>query len=122
MALGAGGAPAGRRASLAGGSPNGAAKGQGGRTNAETVGQTGISEQKIIRPGARSREQSAGRTSVRSETVQTVVVREDPPPWLLLVALLGWLLPTPAQIGASLVAGFSRVIKWVPPMGGTSRG
>lgn len=95
---------------------------QAGRTNTQTVGQTVITEQKITRPQARTIEQSAGRTSVRSEAVQTVVVQEDPPPWLLLVALLGWLLPTPAQIAASLASGFSRVTKMGPSPGGSHVG
>ena len=109
LVLAACGSPAGHLASLATGAPNVAANVQAGRTNAQTVGQTVISEQRLIRPQARTIEQSAGRTSVRSEAVQTVVVREDPPPWLLLVALLGWLLPTPGQIAASISAGFRRM-------------
>ncbi|WP_052272404.1 bacteriophage spanin2 family protein [Leisingera sp. ANG-M7] len=114
LVLAACGSPVGRLASLATGAPNVAANVQAGRTNAQTIGQTVVTEQRLTRPQARTIEQSAGRTSVRSEAVQTVVVREDPPPWLLLVALLGWLLPTPAQIGASVVAGFGRVIKMGP--------
>lgn len=117
LVLAACGSPAGRLASLAAGSPKVAANVQAGRTNAQTVGRTVISEQRLIRPQARTIEQSAGRTSVRSETVQTVVVREDPPPWLLLVALLGWVLPTPAQIGAALYARLARPFRGSLPGG-----
>lgn len=118
LVLAACGSPAGRLASLATGAPSVAANVQAGRTNAQTVGQTVITEQRLIRPQARTIEQSAGRTSVRSEAVQTVVVREDPPPWLLLVALLGWLLPTPGQIGGAAASVLRRVLLRVPPRAG----
>jgi hypothetical protein len=115
LALAACGSLAGKLASDIGGGPNVAANVQAGRTNAQTVGQAVLSDQRIIRPQARTIEQSAGRTSVRSESVQTIVVQEDPPPWLLLVALAGWLLPTPAQIGGAAASGFRRMLSRVPP-------
>jgi hypothetical protein len=85
-----------------GGGPSVAANVQAGRNNAQTVGQATFSDQRIEGTQARSVEQSAGDTRVRSENVETVIVREDPPAWLLLVALVGWLLPTPQQMGAAL--------------------
>jgi hypothetical protein len=40
------------------------------------------------------------------------VNNQDIPPWVLLVALIGWLLPTPTQmgeaIGRALMAPFRR--------------
>lgn len=103
-----------------GGGPDVAANVQAGRTNAQTVGQAAISDQRMVRPEARTIEQSTGRTGVRSENVQTVLVQNAPPPWLLLVALLGWLLPTPVQIGAALAAGLRRVLSWVSPARGAT--
>ncbi|MEO3480290.1 bacteriophage spanin2 family protein [Phaeobacter sp. CAU 1743] len=91
-----------------GGGPNVAANVQAGRTNAQTVGQATFSDQRIEGTQARSIEQSAGDTRVRSESVETVIVREDPPAWLLLVALVGWLLPTPQQMGAALFGMIAR--------------
>ncbi|MFY0309644.1 bacteriophage spanin2 family protein [Leisingera sp. D0M16] len=117
LALAACGSLAGKLAGAIGGSPNLAANVQAGRTNAQTVGQAVFSDQRIIRPQARSIEQSEGRTSVRSESVQTIVVQEDPPPWLLLVALAGWLLPTPSQIGSAASSGFRRMLSRVLPKG-----
>lgn len=98
--------------------PSIAANVQAGRTNAQTVGQTVVSDQRIEATEARDIEQSTGDTRVRTESVQTIIVREDPPPWLLLVALLGWLLPTPGQIGAGLFALIIRPFRGSLPGGG----
>lgn len=90
------------------GGPDVAANVQLGRTNAQTVGTAEFTDQRIVEPEARSIEQSTGRTGVRSETVETLIVREDPPAWLLLLALIGWLAPTPRQIGISLASLVAR--------------
>ncbi len=97
--------------------PSIAANVQAGRTNVQTVGQTVVSDQRIEGTKARTIEQSAGDTRVRTESVQTVVVREGPPVWLLLVALLGWLLPMQGQIGAGLFALVSRPFRGSFPGG-----
>lgn len=39
---------------------------------------------------------------VQSDEVQNVTVNEVPP-WIILVAILGWLLPTPTQIGRGIL-------------------
>jgi hypothetical protein len=108
------GSPVGKLAGLAAGGPNVAANVQAGRTNAQTLGAADFSDQRVTRSQARSIEQSAGRTGVRSESVETLIVREDPPAWLLLLALVGWLAPTPRQIGLAAWSGargmFSRVL------------
>lgn len=111
------GSPVGKLAGLASGVPNVAANVQAGRTNAQTLGAAEFTDQRVTRSQARSIEQSAGRTGVRSERVETVIVREDPPAWLLLVALVGWLAPTPAQIGQSFWHGFQRMVSRVLPGG-----
>jgi hypothetical protein len=99
------------------GAPNVAASVQLGRTNAQTVGTAEFTDQRIVEPEARSIEQSAGRTGVRSETVETLIVREDPPAWLLLLALIGWLAPTPRQIGISLASLVARPFRGSFPGG-----
>jgi hypothetical protein len=111
------GTPVGQLVDLVGGGTNVAANVQAGRTNAQTVGSAEFSDQRIIRPQARSIEQSAGRTGVRSETVETLIVREDPPAWLLLLALIGWLVPTPRQIGISLYSLMARPFRGSFPGG-----
>lgn len=54
---------------------------------------------------------SAGRDVIQTETIKEVelgpaetvtVNNQDTPMWLLLVALIGWLLPTPTQMGIAL--------------------
>jgi len=54
---------------------------------------------------------SAGRDVVQTETIKEVelgpaetvtVNNQDTPMWLILVALIGWLLPTPTQMGIAL--------------------
>lgn len=97
--------------------PSIAANVQAGRTNAQTVGRTTVTDQRIEGTNARTVEQSAGDTRVRTESVQTIIVREDPPPWFLLVTLLGWLLPTPGQIGAGLFALIARPFRGSFPGG-----
>ncbi|WP_417702279.1 bacteriophage spanin2 family protein [Pseudophaeobacter sp.] len=111
------GTPVGQLAELAGGGTNVAANVQVGRTNAQTLGSAEFSDQRIVRPQARTIEQSAGRTGVRSERVETLIVREDPPAWLLLLALIGWLAPTPRQIGLVAWSGARRMFLRVLPGG-----
>ncbi len=79
---------------LGGGGPKAAANVQAGKANAQVLGRSQISEQKLLRPQARTIEQSAGETAVRAEAVQSVTVRNGVPPWVLLLAL-----------GAAVVAG-----------------
>ena len=54
---------------------------------------------------------SAGRDVIQTETIKEVelgpaetvtVNNQDIPMWIILVALLGWLLPTPTQMGLAL--------------------
>lgn len=111
------GSPVGKLAGLAAGGPNVAANVQAGRTNAQTVGTAEFSDQRMVRPHARTIEQSAGRTGVRSESVETLIVREDPPAWLLLLALIGWLAPTPRQIGMATWSVARRMFLRVLPGG-----
>lgn len=79
---------------LGGGGPNVAANTQIGRENVQQV----VASQERI---------EAGRDVVQKEVeagpVETLNVNnEQYPPWLLLVALIGWLLPTPTQMGQAI--------------------
>jgi len=51
--------------------------------------------QSVVRPKGDVR-QEANR--VRADNLQTVVVNETPP-WVILLAVVGWLLPSPGEIG-----------------------
>ncbi len=83
---------------LTGGGVNTAANVQAGRTNTQTVGTTSLTDQKIVRPQARDIRQTADTNTVSSDRVETVVVNEVPA-WVILLLILGWLFPSPNEIG-----------------------
>jgi hypothetical protein len=83
---------------LGGGGPNVAANTQVGKENVQQV----VAQQERT---------TAGRDVIKTETIKEVEVgpseqvtvnNENIPPWVLLLLLLGWLLPTPQQMGTSL--------------------
>ncbi|PCJ08766.1 MAG: hypothetical protein COB16_06650 [Rhodobacteraceae bacterium] len=93
-----------------GGGPDVAANVQAGKTNAQVIGPATFSEQKMIRPQARTIEQSAGKTGVRAEAVQSVTMNSGAP-WSLVVGLMGLCLvflciSPPQQILARWWQGF----------------
>lgn len=87
------------------GSTNVAANTQIGKTNTQTLGQTNLTEQSIVRPQARDIKQSSDTNKVSSDRVETVIVNETPP-WLIFIgvilfalwSLLLYQLPSPDQI------------------------
>jgi hypothetical protein len=92
---------------LTGGGPNVAANTQVGKNNLQTIGTSTVSgDQKIVRPQARDIRQSQDSNKVQADRVETVVVNEVPP-WVILLALLGWLLPTPRD----MVLGFMNIFR-----------
>lgn len=82
---------------LTGGGPNVAANVQAGKTNSQTVGQSRVTEQKIVRPQARDIKQTSDVNSVSADRVENVVVNEIPI-WVVLLLVLGWLMPSPGEI------------------------
>jgi len=88
---------------LGGGGPNVAANVQAGRENRQTA--VGFEERV-----------EAGRDVIQKEVetgrVETLTVNnQDIPPWVLLVALIGWLLPTPSQMGNAVGQAFMAVFR-----------
>ena len=83
---------------LTGGGTNVAANTQLGRTNNQTIGTTDNTEQTIQFDSAERVSQSDDNNKVRAENVQTVVVNEVPV-WVILLLVLGWLFPSPNEIG-----------------------
>lgn len=75
--------------SLVGGGPNVAANVQAGKTNTQTLGTTQVTEQRIVRPQARSIEANGSVTHNHT----------DPLTLLLLVFFAGLVIPSPGQIG-----------------------
>nr|WP_246525553.1 bacteriophage spanin2 family protein [Thalassovita aquimarina] len=99
--------PSGAVKLLTGGGPNVAANGQAGKTNVQAIGETVVTDQKIIRPQARSIEQSSGDTRVKADRVETVVVNETPV-WLVIALVVAVFLDSPLRWPGQFVAGFRR--------------
>jgi len=92
---------------LTGGGPNVAANVQAGKTNSQTIGTTNNVEQKLENPVANTIKQSNDSNSVQADRVETVIVNEVPV-WVILLLLLGWLLPSPNEMGRWIRSPFSR--------------
>jgi hypothetical protein len=78
---------------MKGGGPNVAANIQAGKTNSQTIGTTKIVEQRTESGDIKSVE-----AKVSAESVDEVTVNEVQP-WVILLLILGWLLPSPNEIG-----------------------
>ena len=89
---------------MLGGGTNVAANTQIGRENR----QTAVSMEERVEAGRDVIQKEVEAGPVESLTVNN----QDIPPWVLLLALIGWLLPTPTQmgnaIGQFLMAPFRR--------------
>jgi hypothetical protein len=88
---------------LTGGGPNVAANVQAGETNAQTIGTTELQETSVsVRDntgGSVVQTQTTNEsTRVQADSVETVVVNEIPA-WVVLLLVLGWLLPSPNEVG-----------------------
>jgi len=92
---------------LAGGGPNVAANTQAGRTNVQS-GVTEVSDQRVTRPESSQIEQTSGDNPIRTEQVETIVVRNDTPPWVILLLIIGWLAPSPTEIAKGIRSLFRR--------------
>lgn len=92
---------------LTGGGPKIAANVQAGKTNTQTVGTTNVVEQKLENLQADRVRQSSDNNKVQSESVDSVTINEVNP-WVLLLLVLGWLLPSPNEIGRTVRGWFSK--------------
>lgn len=73
-----------------------------GKTNSQTIGTTKIVEQKTESGDIKSVD-----AKVSAESVDRVTVNEVPP-WVVLLLILGWLLPSPNEIGRWITNLFTR--------------
>ena len=88
---------------LGGGGPNVAANTQIGKTNTQTIGTTKNTEQKIVVENLTGEiEQSNDDNKVSAKSVDNLTINEIPP-WVILLLVLGWMLPTPQEMGRSLL-------------------
>lgn len=92
---------------LTGRGTNVAANTQIGKTNTQTLGTTNNTEQRLEFDTADRVFQSTDTNRVKTESVENVTVNEIPP-WVILLLVLGWLLPSPNEIGRGIRSLFSR--------------
>lgn len=89
------------------GGTNVAANTQVGAENNQTVGTVSNTEFTLNRPQARTIKQSSDESQLKADKVENVTI-ENVPPWLIVLLIVGWLLPSPNEIGRSIRALFSR--------------
>jgi hypothetical protein len=92
---------------LLGGGTNVAANTQVGKTNTQTLGKTINSEQKLEFDSADRVFQSSDTSRIKSDSIQQVTVNETPV-WMILLLILGWLLPSPNEIGRWIRSLFTK--------------
>lgn len=91
------------------GGTNVAANTQIGRTNTQTLGTTNNTDAGIKTEGSVEtiNQDISSDNTVATERVDNLTINEVPP-WVILLLLLGWLLPTPSQIAESILNLFRR--------------
>jgi hypothetical protein len=84
---------------LTGGGTNVAANTQVGKTNSQTVGTTtNVAPSASVKATTASLDQSNTTNKTSIEKADKVTVNENSA-WLILFALIGWILPSPNEIG-----------------------
>jgi len=84
---------------------------QVGKTVSQTVGTTNNVEQRVDKPViSRDLVQSNDKTGVKAETVGNVKVTNTEP-WVILLLVIGWLLPSPNEIGRWILSLFKSKVK-----------
>ena len=81
---------------------------QAGKTNTKTIGQTNLKETTIKNATAETIVQDSSNSRVNSDRVDKVNIQEGPQWWLILLLIIGWLLPSPNEIGKWLRRLFQR--------------
>jgi hypothetical protein len=92
---------------LAGGGTNVAANTQAGKQNNQTIGTSTVQElgtQTVTSEKVNNSQVQTNR--VNANDVQTVVVNEVPA-WVILLLVVGWILPSPGEIGR-IIRGWFR--------------
>lgn len=90
---------------LTGSGPNVAANVQAGKTNVQTLGSSRVTEQKIVRPQARSLRQSADENRVSADRVGNMVVQETPA-WLIIAFAVALFMDSPLRWPGQILAMF----------------
>ena len=82
-----------------GGGTNVAANTQVGAQNNQTLGTSTVMDQTF--KDTKINKVTQGDNKVSTDSIENVTVNETPM-WLILLALLGWFLPTPQSIGRGI--------------------
>ena len=86
-----------------GGGPNVAANVQAGKTNSQTIGTTSNSDQEVVvETLTGDLKQSNDTNKVNTDSVENININEIPP-WVLILLVLGWLAPSPQEMGRGLL-------------------
>ena len=86
-----------------GGGPNVAANVQAGKTNSQTVVTTSNSDQEVgVETLTGYLKQSNDTNKVNTDSVENININEIPP-WVLILLVLGWLAPSPQEMGRGLL-------------------
>lgn len=83
---------------LTGGGPNVAANTQIGKENVQGVSQDVSGTQAII----------SVQPAARPTNAETIVNNNEAPVWVWLLALIGWILPSPSEIARTFTGWFKR--------------
>lgn len=81
---------------LAGGGPKLSANVQAGKTNSQTIGTTRNTDQKIIRPQARTIRQHSDENKVSAERIERITVNEVPT-WMIWALVAAVFLDSPLR-------------------------
>lgn len=93
---------------LTGGGPNVAANVQAGKTNSQTVGTTeNYAPSVSIRPNSRVDTIDQSKTENTVGSSEKTIVNNNSLV-LILIAILGWLLPSPNEIGRTILRFFKK--------------
>ena len=85
--------------------------GSGGPT-VNSNAQIGKENRQSVMSVEQSEEVSAGRDVIQTEVIKEVetgsvgsldIINTNIPPWVMLLLILGWLLPTPTEIGRGIM-------------------
>jgi len=79
----------------------------GGCASGQRAGSCGPRVRSAARPRAREIRQEQSENRLRADRVDTVIVNVIPP-WIVLVALIGWIAPSPGEIGRRIGEAVTR--------------
>ena len=86
-----------------GGGPSVNANVQAGKTNSQTIGTTNNTDQEVsVQTLEGNLNQSNDKNKVSTENVGNININEIPP-WVLILLVLGWLAPSPQEMGRGLL-------------------